>query len=131
MIRRKPKRSEGSAASSRVVRRTEASAIGRHRSFATVSNWPDVAHGEGQQLADRSLSRRVAPTHRGVSPLGAIGQINRPQEAAIDAKSGDGSELDEAFNYTCELTCEASNPDPEALEFVEDCLWLTHARARS
>lgn len=41
-----------------------------------------------------------------------------------DLKRGDGAEMEESFEYTCELTCEAANPDPEALEFVEDSLMV-------
>lgn len=41
-----------------------------------------------------------------------------------DLRRGDGAEMDESFEYTCELTCEAANPDIEALEFVEDSLMV-------
>lgn len=41
-----------------------------------------------------------------------------------DLRRGDGAELDESFDYTCELKCEAANPNPEALEFVEDSLMV-------
>jgi len=41
-----------------------------------------------------------------------------------DLKRGDGAEMEESFEYTCELTCEAANPDPEALELVEDSLMV-------
>ena len=49
-----------------------------------------------------------------------------------DLRRGDGAELDESSDYTCELTREAANPNPEALNFVEDSLmvdtggWLDH-----
>lgn len=36
-----------------------------------------------------------------------------------DLRNGDGAEMSESFDFTCELTCETPNPDPEALEFVE------------
>ncbi|MBC3450861.1 hypothetical protein HU745_07320 [Pseudomonas mosselii] len=37
-----------------------------------------------------------------------------------DLRNGDGAEMDESFDFTCELTCETPNPDPSALQFVED-----------
>ncbi|NWL08985.1 hypothetical protein [Pseudomonas hunanensis] len=44
-----------------------------------------------------------------------------------DLRRGDGVELDESFDFTCELTCEAANPDPEALDFVQDSLMVDTA----
>lgn len=44
-----------------------------------------------------------------------------------DLRRGDGGELDQSLVYTCELTCEAANPDPEALEFVQNSLMVDTA----
>lgn len=41
-----------------------------------------------------------------------------------DLRRGDGAELDQSFDFTCELICEAENPDPEALEIVEESLMV-------
>ncbi|SNB79906.1 hypothetical protein SAMN02745900_03580 [Pseudomonas sp. URIL14HWK12:I8] len=41
-----------------------------------------------------------------------------------DLRNGDGAELDQSFDFTCELTCETPNPDPEKLEFVENSVMV-------
>lgn len=37
-----------------------------------------------------------------------------------DLRNGDGAEMDESFDFTCELTCATPNPDPDELEYVEN-----------
>lgn len=39
-----------------------------------------------------------------------------------DVRNGDGLEMDESFGFSCELTCETPNPDPDMLEYVEHSL---------
>lgn len=41
-----------------------------------------------------------------------------------DLRNGDGAEMDQSFDFTCELTCETPNPDPVALEFVENSVMV-------
>lgn len=41
-----------------------------------------------------------------------------------DLRNGDGAEMDESFDFTCELTCETPNPDSNGLEFVENSLMV-------
>lgn len=41
-----------------------------------------------------------------------------------DLRKGDGAEMDQSFDFTCELTCATPNPDPEALEFVENSVMV-------
>jgi len=54
--------------------------------------------------------------------LTAIGTISVTLQwgSNSDLRSGDGMEVDESFIFTCELTCATSNPDPDALEYVEN-----------
>jgi len=41
-----------------------------------------------------------------------------------DVRNGDGLEMGESFGFTCELTCETPNPDPDTLEYVENSLMV-------
>lgn len=41
-----------------------------------------------------------------------------------DLRNGDGAEMDESFDFTCELTCETPNPDSNGLEFVDNSLMV-------
>lgn len=41
-----------------------------------------------------------------------------------DVRNGDGMEMDKSFNFTCELTCETPDPDPDTLEYVENSVMV-------
>ena len=50
---------------------------------------------------------------------GTIG-VTLPWGSNTDVRNGDGLEMDESFDFTCELVCETPNPDPGTLEYVEN-----------
>lgn len=48
-----------------------------------------------------------------------------------DLRNGDGAEIDQDFDFICELTCPVDNPSPGALEFEEDSVQVDTSSWRS